>query len=155
SWRSWFWDWTKGELITVIVGVFAVWILYSIIRRSPRRWWFYFWLVATPMIVFLMFLEPVMVEPLFYKFEPLAEHQPALVARIQKVVARGGLDIPPDRMYEMNASEKLKSLNAYVTGIGASKRVVVWDNTIEKLTPDQILSVFGHEMGHYVLDHVW
>jgi Zn-dependent protease with chaperone function len=58
-------------------------------------------------------------------------------------------------MYEMNASEKLKSLNAYVTGIGASKRVVVWDNTIQKMNSGQILFVFGHEMGHYVLGHIW
>src|SRR5438309_1196664 len=57
-------------------------------------------------------------------------------------------------MFEMNASTKLKSLNAYVTGIGASKRVVVWDTTIAKATLPQTLSVFGHEMGHYVLDHV-
>ena len=57
-------------------------------------------------------------------------------------------------MFEMNASEKLKSLNAYVTGIGASKRVVVWDNTMQRLTNEQTLFVFGHEMGHYVLHHI-
>jgi Zn-dependent protease with chaperone function len=102
-----------------------------------------------------MFIEPVAIEPLFFKFEPLATTQPALVAEIGKVVARGGLEIPPDRMYEMNASEKLKSLNAYVSGIGASKRIVVWDNTIQKMNSGQILFVFGHEMGHYVLGHIW
>ncbi len=71
------------------------------------------------------------------------------------MVARGGLEIPVNRMYEMNASEKLNSLNAYVAGIGASKRVVVWDTTIRKMTTPQILFVFGHEMGHYVLGHMW
>jgi Zn-dependent protease with chaperone function len=77
------------------------------------------------------------------------------VAEISKVVARGGLAIPQDRMYEMKASEKLNSLNAYVAGIGASKRVVVWDTTIQKMTTGETLFVFGHEMGHYVLGHNW
>jgi STE24 endopeptidase len=155
GWGSWFWDWTKGELLSFALAGVLVWILYGVIRRSPRRWWFYFWLASVPIVVFLMFIEPLAIEPLFFKFEPLAAKQPALVAEIGKVVARGGLQIPPDRMFEMNASEKLKSLNAYVTGIGASKRVVVWDNTIQKMNTGQILFVFGHEMGHYVLGHIW
>jgi Zn-dependent protease with chaperone function len=71
------------------------------------------------------------------------------------VVARGGLDIPASRMFQMDASAKVNTLNAYVSGVGASKRVVVWDTTIQKMTQDQILFVFGHEMGHYVLNHVW
>jgi STE24 endopeptidase len=155
GWGSWFWDWTKGELIVFALAGIAIWVLYGAMRRSPRRWWFYFWLAAVPMVVFLMFIEPLAIEPLFFKFEPLAARQPALVAAIEKVVARGGLVIPPGRMFEMNASQKLKSLNAYVTGIGASKRVVVWDTTIQKMDTGQILFVFGHEMGHYVLGHVW
>jgi STE24 endopeptidase len=155
GWGSWLWDWTKGELISFVLAGVLVWILYASMRRSPRRWWFYFWLAAVPIVIFLMFITPVVIEPLFFKFEPLADKQPALVTEIGKVVARGGLEIPPGRMYEMKASEKLKSLNAYVTGIGASKRVVVWDNTIQKMTPGEILFVFGHEMGHYVLQHIW
>jgi Zn-dependent protease with chaperone function len=155
GWASWFWDWTKGELLLFALAGIATWVLYGAMRRSPRRWWFYFWLASVPMVVFLMFIEPLAIEPLFFKFEPLAAKQPALVAAIEKVTARGGLEIPPERMFEMRASDKLKSLNAYVTGIGASKRVVVWDNTIEKMNTSQILFVFGHEMGHYVLGHVW
>jgi STE24 endopeptidase len=154
-WGSWLWDWSKGELISFVLAGVLIWILYGAMRRSPRRWWFYFWLAAVPIVVFLMFIEPVVIEPLFFKFEPLAQKQPALVADIEKVVARGGLDIPPDRMFEMKASEKLKSLNAYVAGIGASKRVVVWDNTIQKMNTGETLFVFGHEMGHYVLGHIW
>jgi Zn-dependent protease with chaperone function len=155
GWGSWFWDWTKGELLTFALAGIAIWVLYGAMRRSPRRWWFYFWLAAVPMVMFLMFIEPVAVEPLFFKFEPLGVTQPALVSAIGKVTARGGLEIPPGRMFEMKASEKLKSLNAYVTGIGASKRVVVWDNTIQKMDTGQTLFIFGHEMGHYVLGHMW
>jgi Zn-dependent protease with chaperone function len=96
----------------------------------------------------------MIVEPMFYHFEPLAATHPALVDQLEKLVARGGLAIPPDRMFEMKASEKLNSLNAYVSGFGGSKRVVVWDTTLQKLSPPEILFVFGHEMGHYVLGHI-
>ncbi|MGD0500299.1 MAG: M48 family metallopeptidase [Bryobacteraceae bacterium] len=155
GWGSWFWDWSKGELIEFAVLGFVAWMLYGAIRRSARRWWFYFWLSSIPIVLFLLFIAPVVIEPLFYQFEPLASTQPALVAQIEKVVARGGLAIPPGRIYEMKASEKLTSLNAYVAGIGASKRVVVWDTTLRKMTTGQTLFVFGHEMGHYVLGHIW
>jgi Zn-dependent protease with chaperone function len=125
-----------------------------VIRRSPRRWWLYFWLATLPIIVTVMYLEPMVIEPLFYRFEPLAATHPALVDQLERLVARGGLAIPPDRMFEMKASEKLNSLNAYVSGFGGSKRVVVWDTTLQKLTTPEILFVFGHEMGHYVLGHI-
>jgi Zn-dependent protease with chaperone function len=154
SWGSWIWDWTKGELIGLLIGTFLIWILYGVIRRSPRRWWFYFWLAAVPILIFIVFLAPYVIDPLFFKFEPLQAKQPALVQEIGKVMARAGLSIPRERMFEMNASEKYKSVNAYVTGIGASKRVVVWDTTIQKTTVPQTLFVFGHEMGHYVLLHI-
>jgi Zn-dependent protease with chaperone function len=155
GWGSWFWDWTKGQLISIVISVILVWILYAAIRHSPRRWWFYFWLAALPIIVLLVFLSPLVIDPLFFQFEPLEKTQPGLVAEIEKVVARGGLEIPRERMFEMKASEKLKSVNAYVTGFGASKRVVFWDTTLQKMTPGQGLFVFGHEMGHYVLGHIY
>jgi Zn-dependent protease with chaperone function len=154
SWPSWFWDWTKGELLGVALSIVLVFILYAVIRRSPRRWWFYFWLASLPILFTIMFLEPFVIEPLFFQFQPLAKQHAALVGELEKVVIRGGLVIPPDRMFEMKASEKLNSLNAYVTGLGASKRVVIWDTTMSKMTTPETLSVFGHEMGHYVLGHV-
>jgi len=154
SWPSWFWDWTKGELITLGCAVPLAYLLYAVMRRSPRRWWLYFWLATLPLIVTVMYLEPMVIEPMFYRFEPLAATHPALVEQLKKLVARGGLAIPPDRMFEMKASEKLNSLNAYVSGFGGSKRVVVWDTTLEKLTTPETLTVFGHEMGHYVLGHI-
>jgi Zn-dependent protease with chaperone function len=154
SWPSWLWDWTKGELLEILLGIVLASILYGVIRRSPRRWWFYFWLASLPILFTIMFLEPFVIEPLFFEFQPLAKQHQTLVGELEKVVIRGGLVIPPDRMFEMKASEKLNSLNGYVTGLGASKRVVVWDTTMAKMTTAETLSVFGHEMGHYVLGHV-
>jgi Zn-dependent protease with chaperone function len=154
SWPSWFWDWTKGEFLEFALAIILAFILYGVIRRSPRRWWFYFWLASLPILFAIIFLEPFVIEPLFFEFQPLAKQHAALVGELEKVVIRGGLVIPPNRMFEMKASEKLNSLNAYVSGLGASKRVVVWDTTMAKMTTPEILSVFGHEMGHYVLGHV-
>jgi STE24 endopeptidase len=154
SWPSWFWDWTKSELIALICAVPLAWLLYAVIRRSPRRWWLYFWLATLPMIAAVMYLEPMLIEPMFYHFQPLSDQHPALVDQLEALVTRAGLTIPRDRMFEMKASEKLNSLNAYVSGFGGSKRVVVWDTTLQKLTAPETLFVFGHEMGHYVLNHI-
>jgi len=154
GWGSWFWDWTKGEMIGIIISTLLIWLLYVIVRRSPRRWWLYFWLASIPIIIFLLFITPVLIQPLFFQFDPLDAKRPDLVTEIEKVVQRGGLEIPRERMFEMNASEKLNSVNAYVTGFGASKRVVVWDTTLKRMTTPQTLFVFGHEMGHYVLGHI-
>lgn len=154
GWGSWLGDWVKGEALEVVIGVLVIWILYAVIRKSPRRWWVYFWLVAVPLIVLSAVAEPLIVEPLFYKFTPLANSQPHLAGRIEQVVHRAGLEIPQSRMFEMNASSKQKSVNAYASGLGATRRVVVWDTSIQRMTEDEILFVFGHEMGHYVLGHV-
>ncbi len=153
-WGSWFGDWGKSLLLACLFATLLGWILYGIIRRSPRRWWFYFWLAFIPIVVLAMFIAPVWIEPLFNKYEPLTDHHPDLVAQIERVVHRAGMEIPPQRMYEMKASEKTTTLNAYVTGFGATKRVVVWDTTMKALTIPETLFVFGHEMGHYVLGHI-
>ena len=155
SWGSWTWDWIKGGVVTVGLGTFLVWILYGVIRLSPRRWWLWCWVVSIPILVLLVFLQPLVIDPLFFQLRPLAARQPVLASEITKVVGRARLHIPPERMFEMNASAKLNAINAYVTGLGASKRVVVWDTTIARLTTPQTLAVFGHEMGHYVLGHIW
>lgn len=154
GWKSWFWDWTKGELISVILGSLVVWILYAVIRNWPQRWWFYFWLTSLPLILLLIFLQPLVIDPMFHKFEPLASKDPALTAELQEMVKHAGQDIPPERMFWMGAGEKTTTLNAYVTGFGASKRIVVWDTTIAKMSTPQIVFVAGHEMGHYVLKHI-
>jgi len=136
------------------VGILLVWLLYAVMRRSRRRWWIYVWVAMLPIIIFGVFIFPLFVEPLFFRFTPLADTQPQLASELERVVARAGEQIPQSRMYVMNASSKLNALNAYVTGLGASRRVVVWDTTITRMTREEIAFVFGHEMGHYVLGHV-
>ena len=154
GWGSWFVDVLKGQLVSLVILTPAIWFLMTFIRKFPRHWWFFAWLIAVPFCIFLIFLSPIVIDPLFNKFEPLDKSNPQLVDAIQKVTQRGGLDIPRDRMFLMKASEKVTTLNAYVTGFGPSKRVVVWDTTIQKASTPETLFVFGHEMGHYVLNHI-
>ena len=155
GWGAFAWDWAKAMFLFIVIGAILISILYGIVRRSPRRWWFYFWLISLPIMLFLSFVEPFVLEPMFFQFAPLSQEDPALVAQIERVAQRAGVSIPPERMYWMKASEKTPTMNAYVSGLGASKRVVVWDTNIAKETTPEIVSDVGHEMGHYVLGHVW
>ena len=154
GWGSWLADWVKGEGVEMAIFILLVWVLFAVIRRSPRRWWFWFWVIAVPLTILGAVAEPLIYEPMYYRFRPMAQAQPALAERIEQMTIRAGAPIPQSRIFEMNASAKRRDLNAYVTGLGASKRVVVWDTTIRRMSPDEVLFVTGHEMGHYVLNHV-
>ena len=154
GWASWFADAGKGFFVSAVIGVVVLWLMILIIRKSPRRWWFYFWFPAYAISLLVVYGSPWVIDPLFNKFEPLEKHNPELVRHIEELSARSGLAIPPERMYAMLASEKTTELNAYVTGFGASKRIVVWDTTIKKMSQPETLFVVGHEMGHYVLNHI-
>ena len=153
SWPSWLGDQAKAFALTWIIGGLLLMLLFWIIRKLPRSWWLVFWGVSIPILIFIVFVSPY-IEPIFNKYEPLSKTNPALVAQLEQVVQKGNMDIPPERMFLMKASAKLTTLNADVEGFGASKRVVVWDTTITKMTPDEIVFVFGHESGHYVLGHI-
>ena len=154
GWASWFGDKAKAFALVWGIGGLLTMLLFWVIRKSPARWWLWFWFAAVAVFLAGVFVSPYVIDPLFNKFEPLANSDPALVAQLERVVTRGGLSIPPDRMFLMKASAKSTELNAYVTGFGASKRVVVWDTAIAKSSPDEIAFIFAHEMGHYALGHV-
>jgi STE24 endopeptidase len=154
GWGSWFGDVLKGMLVGYVFLTIVAWLIAMLIRVSPRRWWLYSWAMVFVLLVFVVAISPVVIDPLFNKFEPLDKSNPQLVDAIEKVTQRGGLTIPRDRMFLMKASEKVTTLNAYVTGFGPSKRVVVWDTTIKNATTPETLFVYGHEMGHYVLNHI-
>jgi Zn-dependent protease with chaperone function len=153
-WGAWTGDWLKALLITIIIGTLLIRILFAAIRSSPRRWWFYFWIISIPISLAIFFVQPLVIDPMFSKFEPLSAKAPALIPQLERLTVRGGMPIPPERMFWMLASDKTIFTNAYVTGFGATKRVVIWDTSIDKETTDGILLMFGHEMGHYALNHI-
>jgi Zn-dependent protease with chaperone function len=153
GWGSWFGDVGKSFVLTIGFGTMTLLLYNWIVKVSPRRFWPWCWLVAVPIMVIGAILEPLL-EPIYNQFEPLTAQHAALVADLEKVVARTGTNIPPDRMFLMKASMKTNGLNAYVTGLGATKRIVVWDTTAGRIPNDQVMFIFAHETGHYVLHHI-
>jgi STE24 endopeptidase len=154
GWAGWLGDQAKGLGVALLVGAPLALFFNWIVRVSPRRYWFWIWMISLPLILASVFLEPLVIDPLFNKFEPLQAAHPRLTAKLEEVVARTGLKIPPSRMFLMKASEKTNGINAYVTGIGSSKRFVMWDTTTDRMPDDEIMFIFGHESGHYVLNHI-
>lgn len=138
--------WVNYLLMTIIIIV-----LYSLIKRFERRWWLYAWLLSIPFSMFLMFIQPVVIDPLYNDFYPLKNKE--LEEKILEIAAKA--DIPAEHVYEVNMSEKTNALNAYVTGIGANSRIVLWDTTLNQLNDDEILFIMAHEMGHYVMKHIY
>jgi STE24 endopeptidase len=144
-------DSLKSLAVGVIVGALVLWIPYLLLRRSPRRWWLYTGLAVIPFIVVTILVEPIWIAPLFNRFEPMRDK--ALEARILSMADRAGIE--GSRVFEVNKSVDTNTLNAYVTGVFHTKRIVLWDTIIRRMTPSELMFVMGHEMGHYVLWHTW
>ena len=153
-WGAWFVDNAKGLGVSLAIGVPVALFLNWVVRKSPRRYWIWIWLISLPLILIGTFLEPLVIDPIFNKYSSLNATHLGLVAKLEEVVARTGTRIPPSRMFLMKASEKSNGINAYVTGIGSSNRFVMWDTTMDRMPDDEIMFIFGHESGHYVLNHI-
>lgn len=154
GWGSWLGDKGKGLVLTWLIATMVGLGVLRAIRRSPGRWWLWAWPPAVLFTLAGVLITPYVIDPLFNRFEPLAQSDPALVRELEQVVRRSGMVIPPERMFLMRASAKVTGLNAYVTGFGPSKRIVVWDTTVARSTRPEIAFIFAHELGHYALEHV-
>jgi STE24 endopeptidase len=148
---KWLGDAVKGLLVGICFGVAFLWLPFALVRRSPRRWWLYIGLLTIPFLLFVLLISPIWIDPLFNTFGPMKDK--ALEAKILELADRAG--IQGSRVFEVAKSEDTKALNAYVTGFGDTKRIVLWDTAIAALDERELLVVMGHEMGHYVLGHVW
>jgi len=150
-------DWAldQGKALAfqiVAVGVLPLLALaMRVVDAHPRRWWLWLSLGALPVAAASVLLQPLVFDPLFNKFTPL--HDASLRDDILALARRA--DIPARNVYEVDMSTKTKKVNAYMTGFGSSQRIVLWDTTLKQMSRDEILFVMGHEMGHYVLHHIW
>ena len=153
-WSGWWVDWVEGELLSLLIGTLVLAAVFALLRWSPRRWWLALWFLIQPFVILGVFLAPIVIDPLFNHFTPLAARDPPLVVKLQQVARMGGLTIRPERMFVEDASRRVTGMNAYVTGIGSSKRIVVWDTTLDKVPENEILAIYAHEQGHYVLRHI-
>lgn len=149
SWDKWVSDWLKGVGLSGLGFAAVLWIPYLLLRRSPKRWWLYAGLATIPIATFVLVISPVWLDPLFNEFGPMKDQ--ALENRILRLAQRAG--IPASKVYEVEKSIDTRTVNAYVAGVGRTKRIVLWDTLLAKLEPDQVAFVVAHEMGHFVLHH--
>jgi len=147
--------WASDQLaslgVTLVIGALVLWVPYLLLAKSPRRWWIYTSALAVPFIVLIVLVQPIWIDPLFNRFGPMQDK--VLEAQILALADRAGIE--GGRVFEVAKSEDTKTLNAYVNGFGRTKRIVLWDTILKALDRRQLLVVMGHEMGHYVLDHIW
>ncbi len=146
------WVGDEGKRLGVEIGgaAFFAWVPFALMAWSPRRWWLWTGLLILPFSAGSALVAPVVIDPLFNTFGPMKDE--AVEARIVDLAERAG--IQGSKIYEVNKSRDTTTVNAYVTGLLGTKRIVLWDTIIAKLNPDELLTVMGHEMGHYVLNHV-
>lgn len=147
---KWLGDSLKGLGVGLIGSILFLWIPYLLVKKSPRRWWLYTGLAGIPFIVVSLLIAPIWIDPMFNDFGPMKDK--SLEAEILATAERAGIE--GSRVFEVDKSIDTNAVNAYVTGFGDTKRIVLWDTIINKLDRDQLLYVMGHEMGHYALDHV-
>jgi Zn-dependent protease with chaperone function len=148
---EWLADWAKAVAISATVAALFLWIPYRLLRASPRRWWLWSGLLTAPFTVFAMVVAPIWIAPLFDESGRMRDH--ALEERIHHLAARAG--IPDSRIFEVRKSDETRRVNAYVTGFGGTKRIVLWDTLVDRMRPEEVAVVVGHEIGHFVLRHTF
>ena len=148
--RSWIWDELKGWLLGLVLGTLLVELLYFTIRQSPQHWWIVGWFAFMALLVLFAQIAPIVFLPLFYKFEPLENDN--LKDRLIRLSERAGTRVRG--VYEWKLSEKSKKANAALTGLGATRRIILADTLLQNYSDDEIEAVLAHELGHHVHKHI-
>ena len=146
----WWGDWAKGLLVSAVLMALAGGGAFWLIEAAPGTWWLWVWLLFIGLSVLLMYLSPILIEPLFFKLQPLESD--GLEQDVRALAERAGVNV--SRVFTVDASRRSGHSNAYFTGIGRTKRVVLFDTLLNQLTPGQILGVLAHELGHWRKHHV-
>lgn len=150
TFRLWVTDLLKSTAISLILTTAAVSAALFIVNASPDRWWLWVWGFFLLFSIFLMYISPYVIEPLFFKFEPVRAE--GLEDRIRAVMEKAGLKV--SRVFQVDASRRSRHSNAYFTGIGRVKRIVLFDTLIAQMSHDEITAVLAHEAGHWKKRHV-
>jgi Zn-dependent protease with chaperone function len=146
----WMGDWLKASGISVGLIALFIGIPHALTRRAPRTWWLWTGLLCVPYLLGVAYLKPVLFDPLFNRFGPM--HNERLEREVLEQASRAG--IAGSRVFEVDKSRDTTTVNAYVTGLFGTKRIVIWDTLLAQLNDRQVLFVVAHEIGHYVLGHV-
>jgi STE24 endopeptidase len=148
--RLWLIDLLKSQLIGSLLLAIMTGAAFWLIQWSPLHWWLWVWAFMAAFGLFLMFLSPYLIEPLFNRFEPVTEE--GLEEEISAMMAKAGLKV--GRVMQMDASRRSRHSNAYFTGIGRVKRIVLFDTLLKQMSHAEIVAVLAHEIGHWKLRHI-
>jgi STE24 endopeptidase len=148
--RSWIWDEVKGFLVGLVLGTVVVEVLYFTLRQWPQHWWILAWALFMGLFIVLAQLAPVVLFPIFYKFEPLDDED--LRRRLVVLSERAGTRVRG--VYRWKLSEKSKKANAALAGLGATRRIILADTLLDNYSPEEIEAVLAHELGHHVHRHI-
>jgi STE24 endopeptidase len=150
TWKLWIMDLIKSVLISALLMGFMISALMAFVQYLPTSWWFWGWLFFTLFEITLLWLYPVLIAPLFNKFEPIQDE--ALKEKINTLMDKVGLKTKG--IYQVDEGKRSKHTNAYFTGIGKTKRIVLYDTLLSSHTPDEIVAVLAHEIGHWKKKHI-
>jgi len=148
--RGWLWDEFKGLLVGLVLATIIVELVYFVVRQYTQHWWLIAWAGFLAMFVLLAQLAPVVLLPIFYKFEPLENDE--LKRRLVQLSERAGTRVRG--VYKWNLSEKSKKANAALTGLGVTRRIILADTLLDHYSNDEIEAVLAHELGHHVHKHI-
>jgi STE24 endopeptidase len=146
----WMWDQAKGFLVGLVLGGILAMVLFGLVRRLARTWWIWGALVTMLFLTFIMMVGPVYLQPIFNKVTRLDD--PTVTDPILRLARANG--IPARDVWEIDASRQTTRMSANVSGLGNTLRITLNDNLLRRGSPEEIEAVTGHEMGHYVLNHV-
>ncbi len=150
--KIWITDFFKSLLISTILLFIVGGIGFWLIQASPSYWWIWLWAFFFVFSLFIMYISPYVIEPLFNKFTPIAEQYKGLEEKIRTMFEKVGIRV--SRVFQMDASKRSKHSNAYFTGIGKVKRIILYDTLLEKMNESEILAVLAHEAGHWKKKHI-
>ena len=150
TWRLWLSDMAKGVALGLILGLPIVWLVLWLMQAGGHLWWLYAWGALVAYQLFVMWIAPNVIMPLFNKFTPLEDE--TLKERVSRLMARAGFTAKG--FFVMDGSRRSAHSNAFFTGFGASKRVVFFDTLLQQLSPDEMEAVLAHELGHFKHRHI-
>jgi STE24 endopeptidase len=148
--RAWLKDEVKGFIVTFVIAAIVVELLYFAIRQFPENWWLIAWALFMGLFIAMAQLAPLILFPIFYKFEPLEDEE--LKRRLVRLSEQAGTRVRG--VYKWNLSEKSKKANAALTGLGSTRRIILADTLLDNYSPDEIEAVLAHELGHHVHKHI-
>ena len=151
TFTSWLRDQLVGLGVTVVLGAIALMILFAIVRRLGKNWWIWGGVASVVLLVVVVLIAPVYIAPLFNTYTPMKDAK--MKESILNLARANG--IPATDVYEVDESRQSNRVSANVSGFGRTQRISLNDNLLNRCTPEEILTTMGHEMGHYVLNHVY